>query len=36
MISEKSKIIIVITVETNPTRTSSEIPVGKNLFSRFN
>ena len=36
MISEKSKIIIVITVETNPTRTSSEIPVGKNVFSRFN
>ena len=36
MISEKSKIIIVITVETNPTKTSSDIPPAKNEFSRFN
>ena len=36
IISEKSKIIIVITVDTNPTRTSSEIPPGKKVFSRFN
>ena len=35
IISEKSKIIIVITVETNPTKTSSEIPPGKKVFSKF-
>ena len=35
IISEKSKIIIVIIVETNPTKTSSEMPPINKLFSRF-
>ena len=36
IISEKSKIIIVITVETKPTKNSSEIPPAKKVFLRFN
>ena len=33
IISEKSNIITVITVETNPTKTSSEIPLAKKVMS---
>ena len=35
IISENSKIIIVMTVETIPTKTSSEIPPAKKVFSRL-
>ena len=36
IISEKSNIITVITVETNPTKNSSEIPLAKKVFSILN
>ena len=36
IISENNNIIIVMTVETAPTKTSSEIPPAKKVFSKFN